>query len=287
MIGTDLLDPDDPRPDGGEGEELRILLHQAVPELATPEDRMERVRARAIGTRRRRRAAGLGAGLTAGLVAAALAAAPAIAPTPEHGVAAGLGTAAGPGVTGPAETVPGGVPPTPTIGPSATPTMVPTPGSQVRFSSYPNLALDLPSGWYSQSTFNGDPRNGIGYLATGPISPASPCRTAGIACPSDTLLPVGGALLTLRLVDQPDLVGKFTTSLAVTSDVTLDKECLTLGGTRELIGHRAVARTGTLVLIQLTACLREPSHVTIQQVQQVLDSIRTSEGSTPSSTTTR
>ncbi|MER8105222.1 hypothetical protein [Kitasatospora sp. NPDC094016] len=287
MIGTDLLDPDDPRPDGGEGEELRILLHQAVPELATPEDRMERVRARAIGTRRRRRAAGLGAGLTAGLVAAALAAAPAIAPTPEHGVAAGPGTAAGPGVTGPAETVPGGEPPAPTAGASPAPTTVPMPGSQVHFSSYPSLVLDLPRGWYSQSIFNGDPRNGIGYLATGPISPAPPCRTAGIACPSDSLLPVGGALLTLRLVDQPDLVGKFTTESALTSDVTLDKECLTLGGTRELIGHRAVARTGTLVLIQLTACLREPSYLTIQQVQQVLDSIRTAEGSTPSAATTR
>ncbi|MFD7581529.1 hypothetical protein [Kitasatospora sp. NPDC059817] len=285
MIGTDLLDPDDPRPDGGEGEdELRILLHQAVPELATPEDRMERVRARAIGTQRRRRAAGLGAGLTAGLVAAALAAAPAIAPTPERGVAAGPSVAAGP-----AETVPGGEPPAPTAGASAsaTPTMVPTARSQIHFTSYPNLALDLPSGWYSQGTFSGDPRNGIGYLANGPIGPVSPCRTAGIACPSDTLLPVGGALLTLRLVDQPDLVGKFTTSSAVTSDIALDKECLTLGGTRELIGHRAVARTGTLVLIQLTACMRVPSHVTIQQVQQVLDSIRAAEGSSPSPTTTR
>ncbi|MFF3008031.1 hypothetical protein ACFVTF_35130 [Kitasatospora sp. NPDC057940] len=282
MIGTDLLDPDDPRPDGGEGEELRVLLHQAVPELATPEDRMERVRARAIGTRRRRRAAGLGAGLTAGLVAAALAAAPAIAPTPEHGVAAGPSMAAGP-----AETVPGGEPPVPTDGASATPTTVPTSRSQVHFSSYPDVVLDLPSGWYSQSTFNGDPRNGIGYLATGPISPASPCRTAGITCPSDSLLPADGALLTLRLVDQPDLVGKFTTSSAVTSDVALDKECLSLGGTRELIGNRALARTGTLVLIRLTACLREPSHLTIQQVQQVLDSIRTAEGSTPSSRATR
>ncbi|MFJ3220567.1 hypothetical protein ACIPLC_32170 [Kitasatospora sp. NPDC086801] len=293
MIGTDVLGPDDPGPDGGEGEEeLRVLLHQAVPDLATPEDRMERVRARAIGTRRRRRAAGLGAGLTAGLVAAVLAAAPAIAPTPEQGAAAGQGMAAGP-----AETLPGGAPTgpaagggtptaTPTTG-SGTPTTTPTPGAQVRFPAYPNVTVDLPSGWYSQSAFTNDPQNGFGYLATGPITHAASCRTAGIACPSDVLLPVGGALLTLRLVDQPDLAGKFTASSATISDIAPDKDCLVLGGTRELLGYRAVARTGALVLIQLTACLREPSHPTLQQVQEVLDSIRTVEGISPSPPTVR
>ncbi|MFJ2867567.1 hypothetical protein [Kitasatospora sp. NPDC087314] len=265
MIGTDLLGPDDRGPDGVEGEEeLRILLHEAVPVLAEPEDRMAQVRARAARTRRRRRAGGLGAGLTAGLVAAALAAAPAIAPGPERGATGG---------TAPAASVPAATAPEPTVsgGPSVEAGTHSTP---IRFSRFPIVMAEVPNGWYSQSAVSSDSRSAFGYLSTGPIEPTPSCPPTAGSCPPVDRLPVDGALLTLRLGDDPGVVQKLTNAQAGLANTPLDKDCFLRGGDSELVGHRIVIQSGTPLMIQLTACLRGPSGRTLQQVHDVLDSIR-------------
>ncbi|MDH6708942.1 hypothetical protein P3T27_005688 [Kitasatospora sp. MAA19] len=268
MIGTDLLDPDDPGPDGVEGEqELRILLHEAVPVLAEPEDRMAQIRARAARTRRRRRAGGLGAGLTAGLVAAALAAAPAIAPGPERAAAGG---------TAPAATAPE---PTAAGGPSVEAETHSTP---IRFSRFPIVMVEVPNGWYSQSAVSSDSRVAFGYLATGPIEPTPSCPPTAGSCPPADRLPVDGAVLTLRVGDDPGIIQKLTNTQAGLANTPLDKDCSLRGGNSELVGHRIVIQSGAPLMIQLTACLRGPSGRTLQQVQGVLDSIRSNPGGTSS-----
>ncbi|MFC5661591.1 hypothetical protein ACFP3U_01195 [Kitasatospora misakiensis] len=94
-------------------DELRVLLQLAAPHLPAPEDRMERVLARAARTRRYRRRAALAAGLAVGLTAAVLAAAPALAPGP-------TGIVLSPAASGPAL---GAIPPagSPTASPAGSP----------------------------------------------------------------------------------------------------------------------------------------------------------------------
>ncbi|MFD8787896.1 hypothetical protein [Kitasatospora sp. NPDC059599] len=268
MNGSDLLDPDGHRPADTEvAQELRFLLHEAAPHLAAPEDRMDRVRARVARTSRRRRAAGLGAGLTGGLLAAVLAAAPAIAPAPEHGVAAG--PAGAPSAVAPASPAPAGEPSG----------MVVPPGSATRFASLPDLVVEVPYGWHSRDGITGNPRDGIGFIATEPLG-ATPCPSKGVCAPLGPLA-ADGAFLVLQLVDDPSRIEQAPGSPVTLTDEQPPAFCAMDGGTRALVGRRSIVRDGAPALIELEACLRQPSESTLLQVRQVLDSIRTTGNDRP------
>ncbi|MEE1783859.1 hypothetical protein PUR71_13210 [Streptomyces sp. SP17BM10] len=283
MTVTDFLDPDRPDgvhgPDGtdsGEEEELRVLLQRAAPHLAAPEDRIERVLARAGRTRRRRRAAGLGAGLTGGLLAAALAAAPAIAPAPD---ATGALGAAGTPATAPSAA---------TAAPSATPEPEgPDPvgplGTAISFGSGPDMVVNVPKGWLTQANGWAQPDVTIGTLANQPLVEPTACEGRKTLC-----LPVGqlrgsGVVVTFRLVKDPSRIKEYADQSRPAQAAAVGKECTTVGGTAELVGYRTVASGPAPAVIELTACLREPTTAVVQQVQQVLESVRPLERtSTPS-----
>ncbi|MFG3054124.1 hypothetical protein ACGFZP_24645 [Kitasatospora sp. NPDC048239] len=272
MTWSEHLDPDSPRADDTEEErELRILLHRAAPELPAPDDRMDRIRERADRTRRRRRLAGLTAGLTTGLVAAFLAAAPATAPAPS-----------------PAALQPAGTPP-PTTAPLASPAATPsTPTAtdptvfetEIPFGVVDSLRLDVPSRWYTLHLPTSDPPGTVGYTATQPLTNAPSCTWEQIFCLTTGPLDKDGVLITFGLVRDHDLQGKLATATGPAVDVPLDKECVQIGGTRELRGHDTVVAADATVVIELTACLREPGEKTLQQVQRVLASVRPAEDST-------
>ncbi|MGW2373345.1 hypothetical protein [Kitasatospora sp. NPDC001683] len=237
---------------GAEEEELRVLLRRAVPALAAPQDRLERVLARADRNRRRRRAAGLGLGLAGGLVAAALAAAPATAPGPERGPA-GQPTASAP-TTGT---------------PSGTPA---EPVELVHFPGADGLTATRPPGWYFQPV-SSDPRRTIGYLANRQFNAKAPCPASVGPCVPIAPLTTDRVLLTLRLIDLPDAAGQTDGETTSMTDIVVDKDCSGYGGNRELVGHRSIVLEKTMT-VELTACAREPSDQTLRQVQQVLDSLR-------------
>ncbi|MGW1177215.1 hypothetical protein ACWD4P_26305 [Kitasatospora sp. NPDC002543] len=263
MNGTELLGPPGPDDGGHDEEELRVLLRRAVPALASPEDRMERVLARVERSRRRRRAAGLAAGLAVGLSAAVLAAAPALAPSPVRGAAlgpAGSGAAQAPTV-----------PPLPTA--SATPTAAPT-GSRLFFPRLPEMVLDPPPGWHAMATLPADPQEKFGYLGTEALGPEPSCTAGAARCPLYGRLPVDGVVLSFRLVDGQGLAGKIGAGPPALADTGLDKDCAALGGSRELAGLRTVDRSGAGAVVEVTACLRQPSEPTLLRVRQVFASIR-------------
>ncbi|GAB7184129.1 hypothetical protein ATKI12_3960 [Kitasatospora sp. Ki12] len=267
MTGTDLLGPDDPRRDGADEEELRILLHQAVPALASPEDRMERVLARVDRSRRRRRAAGLAAGLSIGLTAAVLAAAPAIAPGAGRG--GGLGPAGSVSAPNPAATAAA------TATPTAEPTVSFSPtGTSIRFPLFPTMVVDVPAGWHTRTAVTDDPQDRFGYLGTQALQPAPSCKLEASRCPVSGPLVLGGAVLTFRLVEDPELADKMTGDRSKLLPQVVDKACLALGGDRQMIGVRVVERDGPKAAVEITACLRKPSDPTLRQVQQVADSVR-------------
>ncbi|MBV6700511.1 hypothetical protein [Kitasatospora aureofaciens] len=278
MTGTDVLEPDGlgggGRTSGTEEEqELRVLLRQAAPHLAAPDDRMDRIRARAARTRRRRRAAGLGAGLTTGLLAAALAAAPAIAPSPSGPGALG---AAGTGARTP---VPNTALPSP--GPEPSDAIGPL-GPSITFRLFPELVVNVPKGWFTQEDGADGPQRGIGTLANQPLADPSTCPSGQIPC-----LPVGqlrnaGAVVSFRLLDDPARIDKYTGQNGPAATAAVSKDCGTHGGTRALLGYRTIASGPKPQVIELSACLREPSVVAVQQVQQVLESVRAADRSSPS-----
>ncbi|MFE6054242.1 hypothetical protein ACFQ6N_26115 [Kitasatospora sp. NPDC056446] len=260
MSGTELLDPDGPAGGGRDEEELRVLLRDAVPALASPEDRMDRVLARVDRARRRRRAAGLAAGLTLGLTAAVLAAAPALAPAPGRG--ADLGPAAAP--SSPAVPTPS----TPTAEPSA------SPGTTMLFPLLPGLVVDVPATWHTWIAPSADPRQAFGYLGTQPLGPGPTCPAGADRCSVSGRLLVDGALVSLRVLDDKQLADKITGTPSRLMNTTPDKDCLLLGATRAMTGFRGIDGGSQASAIELTACLRQPSDTTLRQVQHVLDSVR-------------
>ncbi|MEU8515557.1 hypothetical protein AB0C76_28870 [Kitasatospora sp. NPDC048722] len=276
MTGTDFLEPD--RPDGpggadtGEEQELRILLQQAAPHLPAPEDRIQRILARAARTRRRRRAAGLGAGLTGGLLAAVLAAAPAIAPSSPH--AGPLGVAAAPAPA------PSTAAPSPSSAPEGPDAVGPL-GVAISFRTVSEMVVNVPKGWLTQENDWANPEVSIGTLANQPIADPTACADKETFCLPVGRLRSGGAVLTFRLVKDPTRVAEYVETSTPAEVTTLTKECAAVGGDAELIGHRTVTSTTSLSVIELDACLREPTTVVTQQVQQVLESIRSFERQSP------
>ncbi|MFE7594966.1 hypothetical protein ACFU6K_36735 [Kitasatospora sp. NPDC057512] len=273
MNGADLHGPYGPYGPGEGGhddeQELRILLHRAVPALGSPQDRMERVLARVERSRRRRRAAGLAAGLTAGLTAAVLAAAPALAPAPVRGAATGpAGSVSAPVLSPPAAA--------PTVSPAPTVPGGPSAGSgaTVFFPRLPEMLLDPPANWHALATSSADPRERFGYLGTQPLGAAPSCTAGAVRCPLSGRLAVDGAVLAFRLVDDQGLAEKLGPTPTGLGDTALDKECAALGGDRELTGLRTVERAGPAAVVEVTACLRQASDPTLRQTRQAFDSVR-------------
>ncbi|MFJ9446600.1 hypothetical protein ACIRRH_32770 [Kitasatospora sp. NPDC101235] len=281
MSGTDLFGPHGPTDDGHDEEELRILLHQAVPALASPDDRMDRVLARVDRARRRRRVAGLAAGLTAGLTAAVLAAAPALAPAPVRG--AGLGpagsvSAPAPAVSAQPSPLPSSPSPSSPLPPSGRPT-----GTSIFFPLFPEMVVDPPANWHTLAVGTTDPQERFGYLGTQPLEAGPSCTADPARCPLSVRLLTGGAVLAFRVVDDQGLAAKLGTPPPGLTDTELDKDCAALGGSRKLTGLRSIDRSTRAALVEMTACLRQPSEPTLRQVQQVFDSIRSTPAGSRSS----
>ncbi|MFE4977511.1 hypothetical protein ACFRAR_36060, partial [Kitasatospora sp. NPDC056651] len=264
MRGTDLIGPDGPVDGGSDEEELRVLLHRAVPVLDAPDDRMDRVLARVERARRRRRAVALAAGLTAGLTAAVLAAAPALAPAP------GRGTGLGPAASAQA-------PVSAAVSASASASATAPATARVTFPVFPEMAVDVPEGWQSRAAPAVDPQRRFGYLGTRPLG--SPCAAASCT-PSGPLL-VGDAVLVFRLLDDQTLADKVAVTVPELTDSGLDESCAILGATRELVGVRAIVGADRKVVVEMTGCLRQPTDLTLHQVRQVFDSVRPAAASPP------
>ncbi|MGW6916093.1 hypothetical protein ACWGB8_20085 [Kitasatospora sp. NPDC054939] len=255
-------DPFDDRPwadDGGLEQELRVLLHRAAPELPAPDDRMDRVLARADRTRRRRRTAALTGGLTAGLAAAVLASAPATAPGPP----------------------PGALRSVPAAAPSATETAVPpTPTRSIRFPDL-NLTVAVPVDWYRTLRAGWDDSRTTLYLASQPLSDKAACSPPLDAlCASAAPLAESGAgplaedgvLVSVR-VDPGRIIGDTPAPLrpGVMTELPVDKSCALHRGTRFLRGERTDLPVKAPVRVE--ACLNDPSPATVAQVQALLDSL--------------
>ncbi|MFE2723084.1 hypothetical protein [Kitasatospora sp. NPDC059327] len=271
-------DRDAPRMADAEVEdELRVLLRRAVPDLPTPDDRMDRVRERADRNRRRRRAAGLGAGLTGGLLAAALAAAPAIAPSPGPTVlrpATGGPTAAG-APTG--ASTPSPAPTAASDGPSVSPS--PFEGSQaVLFPEIGGVILDVPKGWYTLVMPAGGPLSDTGFTANQSLKVAPYCPPWQADCAPLEALNTDGVLVAVTLIEDPAHVQKLAGTAAPAEDTALAKDCGLRGGTRQLTGRRTVTVAGAVTVVELTACLNHPSARTVELVQRVVASVRVTGG---------
>ncbi|AUY53367.1 hypothetical protein [Streptomyces sp. CB01881] len=264
--------------DSEEEHELRVLLQRAAPHLTAPTDRMDRIRERADRTRRRRRTAALAAGLTTGLVAAALAAAPALAPGhPADALHPATGTpplAGAPSATAPtlATDAPS---PGPTVLPSASPsTSLPPGGRPLWFPDIGGVIVDLPAGWSSAVVPAAEPLASTGYVASEPFGTKAPCPPQQAGCGPLGRITEGGALVTLTLVDNLDAAGKPSGGMAEV-ETEVDKTCGLRGGTRELVGHRIVLVANRVATVELIGCMNRPAPETVQLVQQVFETVRT------------
>ncbi|MEV0534802.1 hypothetical protein [Kitasatospora sp. NPDC050463] len=278
-----LGDGDGDRPwlaDAEVEDELRVLLQRAAPDLPAPADRMDRVRERAGRTRRRRRVAGLGAGLTGGLVAAVMAAAPATAPAPSN-------TVLHPATGGPTSVAPVAEAPSPSPSPAAasspsvSPSSVPSSRDGTQAVLYPELGrviLDVPRGWSTLIMPTGRAPKSTGYTANKPLSAAPYCPPWQSDCAPLEALDTDTVLVAVTVLDDPGHVQKLAGKAPAAEDTALDKDCGLRGGTRQLTGHRTVTVGGTAAVVQLTACLNRPSARTVELVQRVVDSVRTTGG---------
>ncbi|MFB7469783.1 hypothetical protein [Kitasatospora sp. NPDC056184] len=246
--------------------ELRVLLQLAAPQLPAPEDRMERVLARVIRTRRRRRRAALAGGLGIGLTAAVLAAAPALAPGPPA-------TVLGPAASGPAATA------SPGASPSPLPEDGAVDGRTVRFPLLDDLTVDVPEGWYSLTAQpSAEQAVPTAYLASQQISGAAGCPIRDghqdPVCVSSGMLLDDGILITLRLIRDQAAVGKYRDDADPTTNPQATKECSFRGGVEQLTRHRTVMLGGRPEVVQLTACMRRPSDGTLEALAWTLSSLR-------------
>ncbi len=292
-------------------DELRVLLQLAVPHLPAPEDRMERVLARAARTRRHRRRAALAAGLAVGLTAAVLAAAPALAPGPTATVlvpaASGPALGAIPPAGSPAgpPTVFPGVPDGASTGtpPNASPAApsVPTgeaPGvgaggdgtgdngdngsayvRPTRFTPLDGVIIDVPDTWYDLTLLAtaGRPET-VGYVSSLPLAREPGCpvhdnlQTA--VCVASGTLPEDAVFIAIRLVRDDKVVTRTVGQSVLLQDSTIDRGCAAQGGTRQLHAQQVIIPSGQAEVVDLSACLRRPSKATLAALERFAASVR-------------
>ncbi|MBP0453156.1 hypothetical protein J5Y04_26965 [Kitasatospora sp. RG8] len=263
------------RPVDSEAEhELRVLLQRAAPHLPAPADRMDRIRERADRTRRRRRTAALAAGLTTGLVAAALAAAPALAPG-RPATALQPATAVPPLPGAPAASAPTPAAGSPSVVPSASPSTSLPPGTRpLWFPDIGGVIVDVPAGWSSTVIPSTKPLASTGYAASEPLGTKASCPPQQADCGPLGRIAEGGALVTITLVDNLNPSGKPSAGMAEV-ETDIDKTCGLRGGTRELVGHRIVLVAETVATVELIGCMNRPAEETVQLVQQLFETVRT------------
>ncbi|MDX3226203.1 hypothetical protein [Streptomyces sp. ME19-01-6] len=231
--------------------ELRALLERGVPRLPAPAQRMRRVQ-QLVARRRRRRVAGMaGAAGVAGGVAAAV-------------TLAVLGQAPAAGPRGPGATYQ-----VPAASPTATHPVV-------RYPGLDGLTVRLPRGWSGRGVRGGEGAGTVGLAGNRPAAVDTDRCTAGIRhyCLAPHELRRGEGLLILRLGSEKALGA--TDQRARMVDTRPGKSCRLAGGTRELLGRRAVAgssgASGPHELITASVCLNRPSAGTLEQVRSILGS---------------
>ncbi|WP_380283130.1 hypothetical protein [Kitasatospora purpeofusca] len=257
--------------------ELRVLLQLATPHLPPPEDRMERVLARVVRTRRRRRRAALAGGLALGLTAAVLAAAPALAPGPP-------GTTLGPAASGPAVSTSPGASPSPSSGGGE------ADGRTVRFALLDDVVIDVPEGWYDLTVQPGPGQpEPTGYLASQRLADAAGCPTRDdrqdAACLVTGTLVDDGVFMTLRLIRDPAALEKARSETDTRQNTQSSKECTFMGGARQMTWFRTLVLAGRAEVVQLSACLRRTSEETFLVLDRMLASLRPA-GTAPSTSAT-
>lgn len=234
-------------------DELRVLLNRAVPQLPSPAQRMEGVRARAV-RRRRRRTAALSVTAVAAAVALSLTLPGLLRPS-GGGAPAGAAPAPVPRATATQHGTPAPVPtPTETSTEASTPTM--DPYRQVRFPTLGSLSLRLPSTW-SYREWKGD-----GFASTQKLTTAkAPCTQAmdGYCTPLAGRMPRGGVLLVLQPEHSLATADKVRSTRNVFS-ADVNKTCVLAGGTQSwavLIADRG--RPGSDLVVEATLCLARPT----------------------------
>ncbi|MFB8238660.1 hypothetical protein ACFC58_19110 [Kitasatospora purpeofusca] len=285
-------------------DELRVLLQLAAPHLSAPADRMERVLARAALARRRRRRAALAAGLAVGLTAAVLAAAPALAPGP-------TATVIGPAASGPAlgsvppagspagtptgtpstspEAAPGGAEAGVTGGqpgePTATPSGEPTddgvlpPPRPTRFTALDGVIVDVPDSWSDLTLLATAGRpDSVGYLASQPLAREPGCQIRNGVQPA-VCLAAGGlidntAIVSVRVVRDEKAATEAAKQSVLLQDIEVTMECLSQGGTRQLVAQQVIIPNGRAEVVELSACLRRPTQATLSTLHRVASSVR-------------
>ncbi|MFE2106118.1 hypothetical protein ACFXAF_09635 [Kitasatospora sp. NPDC059463] len=256
-------------------DELRVLLQLAPPHLSAPEDRMERVLARAARTRRRRRRAALAGGLAVGLTAAVLAAAPALAPAPG-------GSSLHPAASGPAgDAVPSGGA-SPSTPPGSWPDGRTGDGLTIRFTLLDDIAMDVPFGWYGLTALPGSGQSEpLGYLSSQQLAGAADCprpdNLQSPVCITAGVLADEGVVIALRVIPEQNNAEKLLGQPPVLEAAPTDKDCVLRGGTQQLRGFQALLVSGRAELVQLTACLRLPSSETLTTLKRTVTSIRPAE----------
>ncbi|MEU5022731.1 hypothetical protein [Streptomyces milbemycinicus] len=236
---------------GGDGRreaELRALLERGVPRPAAPAQRMRRVQQLVVRRRRRRVAGAIGVAGVAGGVAAAV----------TLGV---LGQVPAEGSRGPRATY---------QVPAASPTSA---GPEFRYPGLAGLTVRLPDGWSGRSVWGGEEAGTVGLAGSRPAAVDEEACTAGTAryCLAPDELRRGEGLLVFRL-ESKKVLGAIH-QRAPLADTRPGDSCRLAGGTHELLGWRAAdGAEGASGLIVASACLNQPSAVTLKQVRSILGS---------------
>ncbi|WP_329134309.1 hypothetical protein OG552_18610 [Streptomyces sp. NBC_01476] len=250
--------------DDPEGDELRVLLERAVPQLPAPARRLEQVRAR-VRRRARRRAAGLSvtavlAIATFGLLAPGLGGAP--------------GDPAPPAVTSLAPPASVSVPtaePTgaPTGGPASTQAPPPTTAYRLyRFSALSGLGLRLPPGWSTLEPAGSDANyvssQGLGMPKGTCVHPLDDFCTPLVR----TLTP-GGVLMMLRISHNQGMADKIRLTGPRIGAGQVLTSCRTVGGVAQL-GATLADLSGSDVTIEATVCLAGAQAALQAEVRDIL-----------------
>lgn len=241
-------------------DELRVLLHRAVPQLPSPAQRLERVRAR-VTRRRRRRTAALSVTAVAAAVAVSLTV-PGLLHSSDGG-GAPVGAAPAPTAVTHAPTPDARLDPTPTPIISTTLDRY----TRVEFRTLGGLTLTLPRAWSRLESAD------VSFAASQQMSGQNAnCKQPmdGYCSPLVKRLPSGGALVVLRPKYSRLTADKVRVSHQVYAP-ELTKSCLLAGGTQvweALIADPA--RPGSDLVVDASVCLSRPTKAQSSEARSVL-----------------
>lgn len=154
--------------------------------------------------------------------------------------------------------------------PAASPTSA---GPEFRYPGLAGLTVRLPDGWSGRSVWGGEEAGTVGLAGSRPAAVDEEACTAGTAryCLAPDELRRGEGLLVFRL-ESKKVLGAIH-QRAPLADTRPGDSCRLAGGTHELLGWRAAdGAEGASGLIVASACLNQPSAVTLKQVRSILGS---------------